>query len=249
MKEQQRRPDGRSGYSRRDFLEMLFAPGRSGSILRVKTEKPYICIGIDDAWFLEQVESFLEIAAKHETKFTLFPVGVMLLEDPELWQRVIEAGHEIGNHTHKHTFASGKGVTSEVMRRAFRAFEADYREVFGKDYPFPDPKIARVPFAEGIRPWVQRVLYEEGYKNVHWGWDDDSYSWRRGGDDKGKGNIKYALENISHLEQGDIGVMHFNPLDMAILDDLLTYYKEEKGLINVPFTTLWAARDKKYYGG
>ena len=42
--------------------------------------------------------------------------------------------------------------------------------------------------------------------------------------------------------------MHFNPLDMAILDDLLTYYKEEKGLINVPFTTLWAGRDKKYYG-
>lgn len=218
-------------------IERLLGEARAYPILRVKTDKPYVCIGIDDGWSPERVERFLKIADKYRVKFSLFPVGKVLLESPELWREVKAAGHQVGNHSHDHIYAPGK--TKARIRWSFRTFEEDYEEVFGE--AFPEPKIARVPFAEGVNQTVQEVLGEMGYLQVHW--MKDSYSWRRDGVNSEE-NRKFALANIGVLEQGWIGVMHFTDLDMAILPALLDLLAE-RGLTNVPFSRLWEARKNK----
>lgn len=252
MKEQQRRSDGRRGYTRREFLEGLFGPEqlpRSRPILRVKTDMPYVCIGLDDGWDPVKVEEFLKIADQHQyttedgekvgTKFTIFPVGKVMVKDAQLWRGVKEEGHEIGNHSHDHIYI--RNLTKGRIKRSFRIFEdEDYPEVFGE--AFPDPGLARVPFAEGpINTLVQEALYELNDLQVHW--LRDSYSWATNAKDTPR-NRKYALDKIGNLAQGEIGIMHFTELDMAILPVLLGML-DERGLINVPFSVLWEARKKK----
>ncbi len=64
-------------FSRREFfklgagaggkaLETLLGPElpRAWPIIRVRTDEPYVCIGIDDGWDPEKVEQFLAIAEK-----------------------------------------------------------------------------------------------------------------------------------------------------------------------------------------
>ncbi len=53
---------GARGVERLLGLEL----GRTYPITRVKTEMPYICIGIDDAWEPEMVEKFLKITDAYE---------------------------------------------------------------------------------------------------------------------------------------------------------------------------------------
>lgn len=223
-----------------NVLERLLGLPRSRPILWVKTEMPYVCIGLDDGWYPEKVEQFLKIADDYgQTKFTIFPVGNVLLANPTLWQEVKAAGHEIGNHSHDHIYAPGK--TKSRIKWSFSYFmDHDYPKVFGE--AFPVPGLARVPFAESVNVLVQEALSELNLPyNVHWHYD--SYSWRRDGFNSKK-NREYALANIGALAQGDIGVMHFTALDMAILRPLLELL-DERGLINVPFSVLWEARKNK----
>lgn len=251
MKEKSIPSVDREEYSRREFFEALFGPEqqlpRSRPILRVKTDMPYVCIGLDDGWDPEKVEEFLQIAddfksttfPDYKTKFTIFPVGKVMVKDAQLWRGVKEEGHEIGNHSHDHIYI--RNLTKGRIKRSFRIFEdEDYPEVF--DEAFPDPGLARVPFAEGpINTLVQEALYELNDLQVHW--LRDSYSWARDGIDSPK-NQKYALDKIGNLAQGEIGVMHFTQLDMAVLPILLQML-DERGLINVPFSVLWEARKNK----
>lgn len=237
-------------YTRRGFVERLLSPEqlpRRRPILRVKTDMPYVCIGLDDGWDPEKVEEFLGIAddfksttfPDYKTKFTIFPVGKVMLTTPDLWREVKDDGHEIGNHSHDHIYI--RNLSKARIMRSFRNFEDyDYPEVFGE--PYPDPGMIRVPFAEGpINNLVQEVIYELNDLHVHW--LRDSYSWARDGIDSPK-NRKYALEKIGNLAQGEIGVMHFTELDMAILPILLKML-DERGLINVPFSVLWEARKNR----
>ena len=167
-------------------------------------------------------------------------MGKVLTKDPALWREVKAAGHEIGNHSHDHIYVRNR--TKASIKRSFRIFEeVDYPLVFDGE-TFPEPGLARVPFAEGpINQLVQEALYELGDKQVHW--LRDSYSWARDGFDSPR-NREYALAKIENLAQGEIGVMHFTALDLAILP-LLLEILAEKGLTNVPFSVLWEARKNK----
>lgn len=216
-------------------------------LIRVKTDMPYVCIGIDDGWYPEKVELFLKILEEYrqtrgvEPKFTVFPVGKVMVQSPDLWRAVKAAGHNVGNHSHGHLNVRGK--TKERIRWDFNYFEEfDYPEVFGE--ALPKPGWARVPFAEApvkANQNVRDVLFEMNDFDVHW--RCDSYSWQTNGVDNAK-NREFCLKNIGKLEQGDIGVMHFTALDLAILPQLLDILAE-KGLINVPFSVLWEARKNK----
>ena len=80
-----------------------------------------------------------------------------------------------------------------------------------------------------------------GYLQVHW--MKDTYSWRVDGVNTEK-NRKFALKSMGILEQGWIGVMHFTDLDLAVLPALLDSFWEKRGLKNMRFADLWAARKK-----
>ncbi|OGD71336.1 hypothetical protein A3A84_00245 [Candidatus Collierbacteria bacterium RIFCSPLOWO2_01_FULL_50_23] len=216
-----------------DFLRSPF-DGRP--ILQVETTKPYVAVTIDDGVFPKEVERFLSTAAEYKTKCTVFPVGGLMRKNPSLWREVASADHEIGNHSHSHLNVSES--TKAAILRDFSIFETeDYPEVIGS--PFPVPGLARVPYALGpINVDVQKVI--ASLQDLHVHWRIDSYSWKKGGQDSNE-NLAYVMARMAQIRQGDIIILHFNPLDITALPyilDLIT----AKGLENVTFSTLWHHR-------
>lgn len=60
----------------------------------------------------------LDLCDQTGARITLFPVGKRILEsDGDLWRRVVDSGHEIGNHTNNHrklTRLDGYQISTEV---------------------------------------------------------------------------------------------------------------------------------------
>lgn len=64
---------------------------------------PKIAITVDDCYRLNHLESILDLCQTYGIRMTFFPVGAAILpEDAALWQRIVDEGHEIGNHTYGH---------------------------------------------------------------------------------------------------------------------------------------------------
>lgn len=214
-------------------IENLQAQEYALPIRSVPTETPFVSLTFDDGNYPDVIEKFLNIADEYGQKFTLFPTGVNLINEPNLWREVKAAGHEIGNHSHFHRNVND--LNYQQILWDFRQFEeVDYPETFGEE--FPTPGLARVPFAQGpVNRDVQRVIAE--LDNLHVHWKLDSYSWRHEGR-----NPDYLIRNVARAEQGDIVVLHLVDRDV----DMIPRYLEslnEKGLENTTFSQLWESRE------
>ena len=65
-------------------------------------ESPKIAITVDDLFGLDHLESMLDLCLTYDIRMTFFPLGCMIKpEDAALWQRIVDEGHEIGNHTYQ----------------------------------------------------------------------------------------------------------------------------------------------------
>ena len=61
-----------------------------------------VYLTFDDGPIPEATPYILEILERYNVKATFFMVGDNARKYPELHQRVVDAGHRIGNHTHNH---------------------------------------------------------------------------------------------------------------------------------------------------
>ena len=67
-----------------------------------KTSSKIIYLTFDDGPVPEVTEYVLAQLAKHQVKATFFCVGANVAENPEIFFKIINQGHVIGNHTHNH---------------------------------------------------------------------------------------------------------------------------------------------------
>lgn len=68
----------------------------------VKTEKPSIYLTFDDGPTPGVTEWVLDFLKRYNAKATFFCIGKNVAAQPELYQRIIEEGHAVGNHTYHH---------------------------------------------------------------------------------------------------------------------------------------------------
>ena len=61
-----------------------------------------VYLTFDDGPIPEATPEILDIFDRYQVKATFFMVGDNARKFPELHQRVVDAGHRIGNHTHNH---------------------------------------------------------------------------------------------------------------------------------------------------
>ena len=66
-----------------------------------KKEK-VIYLTFDDGPTTEITEWTLNQLNKHNAKATFFCIGKNVVEHPDIYSKIIENGHSIGNHTHNH---------------------------------------------------------------------------------------------------------------------------------------------------
>src|SRR6478735_7834989 len=75
---------------------------RFGVITHVDTTEAVVALTFDDGPHPQWTPRLLDLLDRHGAKATFFMVGEMAMRHPDLVDRVISAGHAIGNHSWNH---------------------------------------------------------------------------------------------------------------------------------------------------
>lgn len=73
-----------------------------GSFWRMNQNEPIIYLTFDDGPIPELTPWVLDVLKQYNIKATFFCVGDNITKHPEIFQRIINEGHQIGNHTYNH---------------------------------------------------------------------------------------------------------------------------------------------------
>ncbi len=83
-------------------VEALVAAGRSTSHLHNGTGQPPVALTFDDGPHPPYTERVLDTLARYEVAATFFCVGLHTRAHPDLVRRIVDEGHQLGNHTWSH---------------------------------------------------------------------------------------------------------------------------------------------------
>lgn len=190
------------------------------------TNSQKVAITVDDGWFPDIVEKMVKESQRLEIPISAFPVGTVILQNPNLWCNVKEAGIEIYNHTQNHKDLGQLDL--KRIEEQLREWEKTYQNTFGEKYK---NKIIRPPFGNGIDANLFNAADKLGYKGVT-GWSVGS---------KGYSSF-YSPDKVwqdikDKITSGSIILLHFAQNDLEILPRIAELL-EEKSLKAVPLSQL-----------
>ena len=158
----------------------------------VTTEKKQIALTFDDGPHPSLTPKILAILAKYGVPATFFMVGQNVLNYPTAAKQVIEAGHEVGNHTftHPHLANLNEHAIMEEIGKCEDALEelSEYR-----------PHLLRTPQG-ALTQNLERCLSDDDYILVLWSLD--TRDW----DNKSTAYIVQTV--LGNVKSGDIILMH-----------------------------------------
>jgi peptidoglycan/xylan/chitin deacetylase (PgdA/CDA1 family) len=119
-----------------------------------------IYLSFDDGPIPEITEWVLEELKKYNAKATFFCIGDNIEKHPELFKKVINEGHAIGNHTFNHL--NGWKTTTENYIQNVRLAETAISK-----FKTQDRKLFRPPYGK-IKSSQSKRLIQLGYKIIMW---------------------------------------------------------------------------------
>lgn len=129
------------------------------SVWRGPRERKAIALTFDDGPS-ESTPRVLELLARHEAKATFFACGMHVRRLPEIARAIVDAGHEIGNHTESHAALYLKSAA--FMEREIAAAQVTIEEVTGRR-----PELFRATY--GCRwPGLRAAQKRHGLLGVMW---------------------------------------------------------------------------------
>jgi peptidoglycan-N-acetylglucosamine deacetylase len=148
------------------------SPELKTTISSVHVDEPYIALTFDDGPNKKLTPRLLDLLAQHHIHATFFVVGENAAENPEILQRAVHEGHEIGNHSWSHpNFArmSEDSVRSQVKRTEEAIVSATGAR----------PTLLRPPYGS-VTARQKHWLHDElGYEIILW--DVDPLDWKEPG--------------------------------------------------------------------
>lgn len=161
-----------------------------GLTYQAETEEKIIALTFDDGP-TKNVDQLLPLLDKYNAKSTFFLIGNEIEKHPEEAKKIVEAGHQIGNHTYSHKRMVLKSPyfieeeiekTDELIRSIGYEGEIDFRPPYGK-------KFVGLPY----------YLNKTNRQTIMWSLDPETYYTSV--DEK----INYVMENI---QPGSIILLH-----------------------------------------
>lgn len=150
------------------FYEYHGFGSQEGMIRRGPCE-PLVCITFDDGPSPKNTPQILDILKDKGVKATFFVTGKYVEIYPEIAQRIVAEGHDIGNHTYNHkelAVSNKKTILNELQKT-----EDVIQRVTGIK-----TKLFRPP--RGVcGNAARKVLIEEGYKIILW--TISTLDWRK----------------------------------------------------------------------
>jgi peptidoglycan/xylan/chitin deacetylase (PgdA/CDA1 family) len=138
----------------------------------VHLDGPFIAMTFDDGPNGKLTPALLDILAERHLHATFFVIGENAETHPEILQRAMREGHEIGNHSWSHpAFAK---MRDESVRRELQKTDDAIRVAIGAR-----PVLMRPPYGSITARQKQWIYSEFGYRIILW--DVDPLDWKRPG--------------------------------------------------------------------
>ena len=176
------------------LLQMLTLSGKAElKVYRsASTQKKQIALTFDDGPHPSLTPKILEILARYDIQATFFMVGQNVINYPTAAKAVIDAGHEIGNHTFTHPHLAALDESS-IMQ------EIDKCEDSLEELCECRPHLLRTPQG-ALVPSLERCMRDTDYILVLWSLD--TRDW----DNKSTACIVQTV--LDNVKAGDIVLMH-----------------------------------------
>lgn len=117
------------------YLSDWFAYIYPSLIWRVKTKDKKIYLTFDDGPIPEVTPAVLKILEETGWKATFFCVGENVEKYPELYQQIIDEGHDVGNHSFNHLKgfkSTNKAYVQNVQKTAQKVKSNLFRPPYGR---------------------------------------------------------------------------------------------------------------------
>lgn len=182
-------------------------------IYRGHPEKPMVSFLINVAWGNEHIPGMLETLKNHGVQATFFLEGRWVKENPSMAKMIIDAGHEVGNHSYTHPNMKTLGSTAvrEQLLKTNEVIEA----ISGSKVTWFAPP------SGSYRDEVVNIAHEMKLGTIMW--SVDTIDWQKPSPD--------VLVNrvMGKIHPGAMVLMHPTPSTANSLETLITSIKD-KGL-------------------
>ena len=191
-------------------------------IYSVDLEEKKIAISFDCAWGIDHTDTLLSIMKEHNIRCTFFAVQFWVEKYPEYAKKIVDMGHELGTHSHTHSYMSKQSVaeikdelttSSQAIERVTGQKVTLFRPPYG-DY---DNDVIQTSLSLGIYP-IQ--------------WDVDSLDW------KNLSANEIALRIVNGAKPGSIILCHNNGMHTAEALPILFTTLKNRGFTFVPIGEL-----------
>lgn len=172
---------------------------------RESTRAPRVALTFDDGPHKVFTPQILDLLRENGIRATFFMVGENISANPDLLERTLREGHEVGNHTYAHAYLKGKPKDTQVREIDL----CDY-EIF--DHSEYCTHLLRPP--GGLYDDnVLEICAERGYSVIIWSVDTRDWTGAPAGE------IEQTV--LAGLEDGAIILMHdFNRPDSHTVEAL-----------------------------
>lgn len=151
-----------------------------------------VALTFDDGPTTPYTEKVLDILKAKHIKATFFVTGKNVDSNPELFRRILQEGHEIGNHTYSHPRLLLS--TLKTTKREIIAAESAILKAGGTK-----PRWFRPPYGQK-NVLILSTARKLGYEVINW--SVPSYDWRRPG-------VAKIIRNVTkHLKNGAVILLH-----------------------------------------
>lgn len=183
------------------------------SITHKRTRAKEVALTFDDGP-TEFTPQFLDLLKEHQIKATFFCIGKQIEKHPETFQRIIEEGHTIGNHTLTHSNSTGFLSASKMIEEIEKC-----DDVISKVGNIKT-ELYRPPFGV-TNPNIAKAIKRTHKKSI--GWNVRSL-------DTVIDNEKKIYRRITKgLQKGSIILLHdTSEKTYRVLVDLLVFLEDKK---------------------
>ena len=180
-----------------------------GSIWNLPTDQKILYLSFDDGPHPVATPFILNELAKYNAKATFFCIGKNVVEEPELYRKILDQGHRVGNHTYNHL--NGWKVSNKA-----------YFENIAQARKYIDSDLFRPPYGKITRFQLKQLMTEPFNLRIIM-WDILSADF-----DKNNSGDQCAFNVTRHASHGSIVIFHdsakaFDRMSVA-LPKVLSYF-------------------------
>ncbi|MGE6629220.1 polysaccharide deacetylase family protein [Bacillus sp. NPDC077027] len=160
----------------------------------MRKERKKIALTFDDGPHPVYTNLILDVLKEHGVDATFFAVGSRIQAYPTIAQRLVDEGHELGNHTMNHTYfdlLTNKQIKQELKESSTHI--AALQPAGSLLFRPPGGRLTMKAF---------RILKKQGYDVIMWSFTQDPKDWSR------PGAHKIASRIINNIQGGDIILLH-----------------------------------------